>query len=122
MYLEFDVQAERPQGRRSTRAATRRGAARLSAVVKTLVLAYQIEEAIGDGRARGYAEIARQMDVSRARVSQIVKYLALAPAIQEALLLDDSDRFTKLSCEKLRAIAGDPNPESQLARFQFLLT
>jgi hypothetical protein len=61
--------------------------ARPSRIARNLALAYWIERRIEDGSLKGYADAARQLGVTRARVAQIVDLALLPPPVQEALLL-----------------------------------
>ena len=89
MIMEFSIATLQKVRCRAKASITRRSATRLPGIVKTLVLAHQIEEAIAAGRARDYADVARQLGVTRTRMSQIMNLLLLSPAIQEQLLLAD---------------------------------
>ena len=65
-----------------------------------LALAYLIERKIDSGELADYADAARQIGVTRARVTQITNLLNLAPAVQERLLMGDLD----LSERRLRLL------------------
>lgn len=121
MYVEFEIKVQPPRAQLRGKTTTRRAATRVPSVVKTLVLACQIDQAIAEGRAKDYAEVARQMGVTRARVSQIMKFRSLAPAIQEVLLLADPGRLAGLSQPALRAVASEPDPNRQRALFDQLV-
>ena len=86
MVLEFSMNEIRPTRARQRGTTTRRAANRLPGVVKTLILAHQIEQAVQEGRACDYADMARQMGVSRNRLTQIMSLLLLSPKIQAHLL------------------------------------
>jgi len=90
-------------------------------VIRTIVLAFQIERAVREGRARDYAEVARQIGLSRARVSQIMSLLKLPPSLLETLLLEDGDRFQGLTERQLRPIIAAAEPRTQLDLIQRLL-
>ena len=59
---------------------------RIPRVVRLLALAIRSETLIHAGVIRDYAELARLVHVSRARVSQVMGLLNLAPNLQEELL------------------------------------
>ena len=61
-------------------------AGRVPRVARLLALAYKIDRMVRDGEIADYAEAARRLGLTRARVSQITGLLLLAPAIQEAVL------------------------------------
>ena len=55
-----------------------------------------------NGKVRSYADAARQLGVTRARMSQILNLLNLPPRLQEGLLLGD----LHLSERRMRALGG----------------
>jgi hypothetical protein len=60
--------------------------ARIPRISKLMALALHLEQLVGQGRVKNWAEISRLGHVSRARLTQIMSLLYLAPAIQEHLL------------------------------------
>ena len=58
-----------------------------SRAARMLALAYLVERLIECGLIKDYAEAARGIGISRARVSQLVKFLNLSVKNQEAILL-----------------------------------
>jgi len=56
-------------------------------LARQLALAYLVERLIEQGRIRNYAEAARTLGVTKARMSQVLNLLALPPAVQEQILL-----------------------------------
>ena len=61
-------------------------AGRVPRVTRLLALAHKIDGMIRSGEIRGWAEAARLIGVTRARMTQIANLLLLAPEIQEAIL------------------------------------
>lgn len=59
----------------------------LPRLTRLLALAHRWDRLIEDGTVSDYAEIARMMELSRARVTQIMDLLYLARDIQEEILL-----------------------------------
>ncbi len=59
---------------------------RVPRVTRLLALAHTIAGRIRSGEIRDWAEAARLMGVTRARMTQIAKLLLLAPQIQEGIL------------------------------------
>ncbi len=59
---------------------------RLPRVTRLLALAHTIDRRIRSGEIRNWAEAARLVGVTRARMTQIAKLLLLAPQIQEGIL------------------------------------
>ncbi len=55
-------------------------------LARMLVLAHLIERKANAGKLKDYAEMARILGVSRARMAQIMKLLSLSPVIQEQIL------------------------------------
>ncbi len=61
----------------------------VSRAARMLALAHYVERLVDQGTVKSYADAARQLGVSRARMSQILNLLNLAPRVQEGLLLGD---------------------------------
>ena len=57
---------------------------------RQLALAYFIEREIEAGRFQSYADVARRLWVSKARVGQIAGMVLLPTAVQEAILSDEA--------------------------------
>ncbi len=76
-----------------------------------LALAHYVERLVEEGTVASYADAARQLGVSRARMSQIINLLNLPPRVQEGLLLGD----LHLSERRIRALAAGAEWERQAA-------
>jgi len=66
-----------------------------SRAARMLALAHYVERLVEAGELTGYAEAARSLGVTRARLTQLEKLTLLAPVIQEQILfgsLRDSER------------------------------
>ncbi|MGB2987188.1 MAG: zinc ribbon domain-containing protein [Phycisphaerae bacterium] len=114
--IEFTVSGLKPTRRRRRKRS--HGHAPVASAVRTIVLAYQIEQAVRDGRARDYADVAKQLGMTRARVSQIMRLLRLPPALLEMLLLADPVYCPQLTERQLRPlVTASPSPE-QLEELQ----
>jgi hypothetical protein len=59
---------------------------RVPKITQLLVLGHHFEKLVREGLVKDYAEIARLMGLSRARVTQTVNLTLLAPDIQEVIL------------------------------------
>ncbi len=99
--------------RRKTEVAEKRaavGEAKASSrVARMLALAHHVERLIDAGELSGYAEAARSLGLTRARLTQVMGLLLLAPKIQERILtgeLRESER-------SLRAHVKEPAWERQ---------
>jgi len=104
MRIEFEVDVtpvrhQRPQVTQPPPDA----AAPIGRVARFLVLAWQIDRAVAEGRARDYADVAGQLGLSRARVSQVMNLRFLSPRIQE-VLLTEPHRMGRISERRLRPI------------------
>ena len=73
-----------------------------SRIARIVALAHHIEGLVHSGKLRDYAEVARILSLSRARVSQIMNLLMLSPGIQEAIL----HGRLKTTERKIRSIVG----------------
>ncbi len=67
-----------------------------------LALAHYVEQLVEEGSVKSYADAARQLGVSRARMTQILNLLNLPPKVQEGLLLGD----LHLSERRMRALVA----------------
>jgi len=88
--LQFTVHIERT---RAGKQHLRPGAApetpprgRLPRATHLLALAHHYTDLIAQGQATDYADLARQLGLTRARVTQIMALLHLAPDLQAAVL------------------------------------
>ncbi len=92
-------------------------AGRVPRVARLLALAHKIDRMVRDGEIADYAEAARRLGLTRARVSQITNLLLLAPAVQEAILElpPVTDGRDPVSERQLRAIVTEPEWTGQLA-------
>ena len=57
---------------------------------KNLVLAYQIQDLLEQGKARTLEQVSGWLGFNRARISQIMNLLFLAPEIQTEILLSEN--------------------------------
>ena len=55
-------------------------------VARQLALAHALQRRVDDGEFADYADMARALGFSRARITQMMDLLLLAPAIQEEIL------------------------------------
>ncbi len=92
-------------------------AGRVPRVTRLLALAHTIDGMIRSGEIRNWAEAARLVGVTRARMTQIAKLLLLAPKIQEGILtLSNVTRGSDPITERaLRAAAAHVDWEDQEA-------
>lgn len=80
----------------------------LPRLTRLLALAHRWNNLIEDGAVANYAEIAKLMGLSRARVTQIMDLLYLAPEIQEEILLLCEGRSRRVPERAIRSITGLP--------------
>ena len=105
---------------RSTSAVERRVAADgarsiwtepVSRVARMLALAHHVERLVEAGELTGYAEAARSLGLTRARLTQVMGLLLLAPEIQERLLVGQ----VQVTERRLRCVVAEPDWNQQLA-------
>ena len=108
MQVEFEVDLKPIQRKAKPASMTQRAADRLPKITKLLVLAFQIEQAIDDGRAKDYADVARQLGVTRARITQVTNLLSLSPDIQTMILIEPH-RVQHVSERRLRPLTEELN-------------
>lgn len=116
---KLEILPQRAARRRAT--MSRPAREKVPRITRTLVLAHQIEQALWGSRVGDYAEIARQMGVSRARVCQVVGLLRLGPTIQERILLGDPAVIKHLAESPLRRIVKEPDPATQVVMFEAII-
>ena len=89
---------------------------RIPRVARILALAHKIDEMVRSGQFRDYADAARRLGLTRARLSQITNLLLLAPGIQEAIL--DLQPVTSgrdlVSERQLRSVVAEVEWDKQL--------
>ena len=119
MQIEFTVFGLKPRQRRRPKALP--GPLPVAPAVRTIVLAYQIEEAVREGRARDYAEVAKQTGLTRARVSQIMRLLNLPAALIEKLLLADPKQWPRLTERQLRPLVASSSSIEKIEEWECLL-
>ena len=78
------------------------GTGPVSRAARMLALAHNVERLVDEGTVSSYADAARQLGVSRARMTQLTNLLNLSPQVQDALLLGD----LHLSERRIRALAA----------------
>lgn len=86
-------------------------------VSRLMALAIRMQQLVEDGVT--YAELARLVGVSRARLTQIMNLTLLAPDIQEALLFLPTKRSGRdgITERQLRPIAAEPDWAKQRKRW-----
>ena len=89
---------------------------RVPRVARLLALAHRIDSMVRGGEIADYAEAARRLGLTRARVTQITNLLLLAPEVQEAVLgmpevASGRDPITE---RQLRPVASEPNWNNQI--------
>ena len=91
-----------------TKAAARQPVSRIS---RMLALAHHVERLINAGELTGYAEAARALGLTRARLTQVMNLMLLAPEIQEQVLVADLPATER----QLRRVVARPDWNDQLA-------
>ena len=76
-----------------------------------LALAYRVERLVEAGELTGYAEAARALGLTRARLTQVMNLALLAPEIQEQVLVET----VSASERRLRAVVAEPCWTAQTA-------
>jgi len=74
------------KGRRGKQQTSESQVGRVPRVARLLALAYRIDSMIRSGKLKNWAEAARLIGVTRARMTQIANLQLLAPEIQKAVL------------------------------------
>lgn len=79
-----------------------------------LVLAYQIEDALCEEKAKDLYQIAEWLGMTYTRIKQITNLLLLCPGIQKELLLLNTDKIRQLTERKIRSIAKEIDWQKQI--------
>ena len=106
MKLKYKAALKR---RAESRPRTKRVDAPVSRAARMLALAHYVESLIESGQLHGYADAARQLGITRARMSQIMNLLNLSPRMQESFLLGR----VHVSERGLRALVAIPKWDGQ---------
>lgn len=86
-----------------------------------LVLAYQIEEALFEEKAKDLYQIAEWLGITYTRIKQITNLLFLCPEIQKEILLLNIDKIRQITERKIRSIAKEIDWQKQLEAWNKLL-
>lgn len=79
-----------------------------------LVLAYQIQDALAEGKAKDLAQIADWLGMTYTRLKQITNLLLLCPKIQAEILLTNADKINRITERKIRDITKEIDWQKQL--------
>ena len=79
-----------------------------------LVLAYQIQDTISEGKAKDLAQVARWIGMTYTRIKQITNLLLLCPKIQEEILLINTDKILQITERKIRNITKEIDWQKQI--------
>lgn len=87
---------------------------------KQLLLAHQIQQMLGDGKAKDLKQIAEWLNVHKSRLDQIMSLLFLSPNIQTAIIQNDTPQLTKISERTIRSIAEEIDWAKQQNAWNYL--
>ncbi len=91
--------------------AARKPAPVTSRAARMLALAHHVERLVEAGDIASYADAARALGLTRARMTQVMNLLTLAPELQERVLTGE----LRVTERALRAAVAEPNWQKQLA-------
>ncbi len=90
---KIKAKKRRPEKKPDTPPPPEKSATRpVSRAARMLALAHYVERLVEAGSLKSYADAARQLGVTRARMAQIINLLNLPPRVQEGLLLGSGNR------------------------------
>ena len=81
-----------------------------SRAAQMLALAHHVERLVDAGEITGYAEAARALGLTRARLTQVMNLLLLGPELQERVATGEVATTER----SLRAVVGEANWQEQL--------
>lgn len=79
-----------------------------------LVLAYQIQETLSEGKAKDLYQVSGWLGMTYTRIKQITNLLFLCPKIQEEILLMHTDKILQTTERKIRDIAKEIDWQKQI--------
>ena len=82
---------------------------------QSLILAYQVEQIVSDGKAKDFKQVAEWLNLTKSRLSQIMGLLNLAPSIQDEILLNNSDKVLKITVHDIRPILAESDWDKQVS-------
>lgn len=89
---------------------------------QNLLLAYQIQDVLSEGKAKDIKEVAGWLNLSPQRINQITNFMLLSPRIQEEIVSLPNDQLSQVPEYKLRRITDEIDWQKQYTIWQELLT
>lgn len=86
-------------------------------MLRSLVLGHQLRGCLEDGRATSLTQLGQWLHLTHARVSKLLTLTLLAPEIQEQLLLVEDWERIRLTEQRVRHIASEPDWQRQRTRW-----
>jgi hypothetical protein len=90
-------------------------------VRKMLVLAYQIQQFVNEGRIKHPREACKWLNLSVTRMDQFMNTLFLCPAIQYEILSSNAPAINSLTEFKIRPLLREVHWDKQLTQWQALI-
>ena len=109
MALRFEFQVDLKPVRRLKKAKPQRE----FAIRQKLILAYQIQDLLDQGKAKSLLQIGRWIGACHSRMSQIINLLNLAPIIQSKILSSNDPKIHLITEFQIRDIAMETDWEKQ---------
>ncbi len=78
---------------------------RVPRVTRMLALAHKIDRMVRNGQIADYADAARRLGLTRARVTQVMNLLLLSPEIQELILAGEMVMSERQARELVRVVS-----------------
>lgn len=82
---------------------------------QNLALAHQIQDLLDTGKINDVKQLTGHLNMSQARIHQLMAMTLLSTAIQEEILLGESERLSKVPEYKLREVTNEPDWQAQKA-------
>jgi len=120
MRIEFALDLKKL--RNDTRRKRMAGIAKEPSLRQNLILAYQIESVLSEGKAKDLNEIAGWLNMSRTRLFQVANLMLLAPSIQEEIIFAHNAIIEQIPEYKTREIINEPLWDSQRKIWSSLLS
>ena len=87
---------------------------------RNLVLAYQLQQLIEQGKVKSLKQAASWLNLSHVRIDQVMNMLLLSPRIQEEIISSENTRLAQIPEYKLRNVINEPDWHKQQQFWQKL--
>ena len=120
MRIEFSIDINKM--RHISRRKQMAGIAKEPSLRRNLILAYQIDLLLAEGKAKDLNDIRKWLNIGRTRLFQVANLLLLAPSIQEEIIFANNAIIEQIPEYKTREIVNEPHWDLQRKLWSLLLS